>query len=92
MSAATGSIGGVLVLLLLLVLLEPEPLGHAVLDKALGVLLLLCLLLKLFADKIVLLDLPARELLGFLSGAHLLETLLHHLVHDAEVHSVVSRG
>jgi hypothetical protein len=31
MSATSGSIGGVLVLLLL-VLLEPEPLGHAVLD------------------------------------------------------------
>jgi hypothetical protein len=81
MSATSGSIGGVLVLLLL-VLLEPEPLGHAVLDQALGVLLLLCLLLELFADKIVLLDLSARELLGFLSGTHLLETLFHHLVHD----------
>ena len=59
MSATSGSIVGVLVLLLL-VLLEPEPLGHAVLDKALGVLLLLCLLLELLADEIVLLDLPAR--------------------------------
>lgn len=82
MSAATGSIGGALVVLLL-VLLESEPLGHAVLDKALGVLLLLCLLLELLADEIVLLNLPAREFLGFLSSLHLLETLLHHLVHDA---------
>ena len=68
--------------LLLLVLLEPESLCHAVLDYSLGVLLLLSLLLKLSADEIVLLNLSAREILGFLSSTHLLEALLHHLVHN----------
>jgi hypothetical protein len=77
MSTTGGSIR-----LLLLILLEPEPFCHPILDYALGVLLLLDLLLKLPADEIVLLDLPAREILGFLSSTHLLEALPHHLVHN----------